>query len=137
MLGTLEALAIGTAGGLLFLIANLPGGLISGAMIAVGIAAIAGRPLAVPAIITQTMLQAAAAPLGLAAMLVCSLGAAVLLQLIKFPASWMFGAMLAAGILHGTGLVEGGLPPWMRGIALIGIGALIGSRFARMRVRTL
>jgi membrane AbrB-like protein len=249
--GTLEALAIGAAGGLLFLIANLPGGLISGAMIAVGIAAIAGRPLAVPAIITQTVLlllgisigsvvsrelinhisaypltigllalatfcstfgsslylqrshgwdrtsaflagspgalsqitilavergadlpaiavvqtlrviiltaalpmilaltgvtsstspalmQAAATPLGLAAMLVCSLGAAVLLQLIKFPASWMFGAMLAAGVLHGTGVVEGGLPPWMRGMALIGIGTLIGSRFARMRVRTL
>ncbi|MDU1669117.1 MAG: AbrB family transcriptional regulator, partial [Bradyrhizobium sp.] len=31
----------------------------------------------------------------------------------------------------------GGLPEWMRGIALIGIGALIGSRFARMRVKTL
>jgi membrane AbrB-like protein len=251
MLGTIEALAIGTAGGLLFLIANLPGGLISGAMIAVGIAAIAGRPLSVPPIITQTvllllgisigsvvsrelinhvsaypltigllalatfcstfgsslylqrvhgwdrtsaflagspgalsqitilavergadlpaiavvqtlrviiltaalpmvlaltgvssatspaLLQAAATPLGLAVMLVCALIGAALLQLIKFPASWMFGAMLAAGILHGVGLVEGGLPPWMRGIALIGIGALIGSRFARMRVRTL
>jgi membrane AbrB-like protein len=250
-LGTVEALAIGTVGGLLFLIANLPGGLISGAMIAVGIAAIAGRPLSVPPIITQTvllllgisigsvvsrelinhvsaypltigllalatfcstfgsslylqrvhgwdrtsaflagspgalsqitilavergadlpaiavvqtlrviiltaalpmvlaltgvssatspaLLQAAATPLGLAVMLVCALIGAVLLQLIKFPASWMFGAMIAAGILHGVGLVEGGLPPWMRGIALIGIGALIGSRFARMRVRTL
>jgi uncharacterized protein len=250
-LSALETLAIGTVGGLVFLIANLPGGLISGAMIAVGIAAIAGRPLAVPAIITQTlllllgisigsvvsrellthvsaypltigllalatfcstfgsslylqrvhgwdrtsaflagspgalsqitilavergadlpaiavvqtlrvivltaalpmvlavagvasasspaMLQAPASALGLAAMLVCSLAAAVLLQLIKFPASWMFGAMLAAGLLHGAGLVDGGLPAWMRGVALIGIGALIGSRFARMRIKTL
>ena len=49
----------------------------------------------------------------------------------------LFGAMVASGILHGTDLVEGGLPEWMRGIALIGIGALIGSRFARMRVKTL
>ena len=221
-LGTLETLAIGAAGGVLFLIANLPGGLISGAMIAVGIAAIAGRPLAVPRIVTQTLLlllgisigsvisrelidhvsaypltigllalatfcstfgsslylqrshgwdrtsaflagspgalsqitilavergadlpaiavvqtlrviiltaalplilalagvapttspallQPSATPLGLAAMLVCALVAAVLLQLIKFPASWMFGAMLAAGALHGLGLSKAG-----------------------------
>jgi membrane AbrB-like protein len=82
-------------------------------------------------------LQAVASPLGLLVMLVAALVAAVLLQLIKFPASWMFGAMLAAGLLHGVGWVEGGLPPWMRGMALVGIGALIGSRFARMRVKTL
>src|SRR5471032_1983276 len=49
----------------------------------------------------------------------------------------MFGAMIGSSLLHGTGLVEGGLPPWMRGIALIGIGALIGARFARMQARTL
>src|SRR5260370_2843555 len=51
-----ETLVIGTAGGALFLWANLPGGLISGAMIAVGVAAIAGRPLAMPLILTQTVL---------------------------------------------------------------------------------
>ena len=39
----LETLVIGTAGGMLFLWANLPGGLISGAMSAVGGAALAGR----------------------------------------------------------------------------------------------
>src|ERR1700736_577781 len=55
-LNVLETLAIGAAGGALFLLAHLPGGLISGAMIAVGIAAIAGRPLAVPPILTQTVL---------------------------------------------------------------------------------
>ncbi len=250
-LSAIETLAIGTAGGLVFLFAHLPGGLISGAMVATGIAAIAGRPLAVPAIVTQTLLlllgisigsvvsrdlinhvsaypvtigllalatfcstfasslylqrihgwdrtsaflagspgalsqitilavergadlpaiavvqtlrviiltaalplvlaiagvtpssspamaMPVASPLGLAAMLVGSLAVSVLLQLIKFPASWLFGAMLGAGLLHGLGWVDGGLPPWMRGVALIGIGALIGSRFARMRVKTL
>src|SRR6202022_1934281 len=55
-LNALETLVIGAAGGALFLWANLPGGLISGAMISVGIAAIAGRPLAVPPILTQTVL---------------------------------------------------------------------------------
>src|SRR5713101_165893 len=56
ILNVIETLAIGTAGGALFLLLNLPGGLISGAMIAVGVAAIAGRPLAVPPILTQTVL---------------------------------------------------------------------------------
>src|ERR1700743_2526932 len=56
ILNVLETLAIGTAGGALFLWANLPGGLISGAMIAVGIAAIAGRPLHVPPLVTQAVL---------------------------------------------------------------------------------
>src|ERR1700736_1370274 len=55
-LNVLETLAIGAAGGALFLWASLPGGLISGAMIAVGIAAIAGRPLFVPPILAQTVL---------------------------------------------------------------------------------
>src|SRR6201994_3764901 len=44
-LKALETLAIGSAGGLLFLWLELPGGLISGAMIAVAGAGIAGRPL--------------------------------------------------------------------------------------------
>src|SRR6266853_4688466 len=56
ILNVLETLAIGSAGGALFLWANLPGGLISGAMIAVGAAAIAGRPLTMPPILTQTVL---------------------------------------------------------------------------------
>ena len=56
VLGTAETLIIGAAGGLVFLVAGLPGGLISGSMIAVGIAAIAGRQLAVPALLTQTVL---------------------------------------------------------------------------------
>src|SRR3989449_8976458 len=55
-LRVLETIAIGTGGGLLFLWANLPGGLISGAMIAVGIAALAGRKLSLPPILTQTVL---------------------------------------------------------------------------------
>src|SRR5450432_524471 len=249
ILNVIETLAIGTAGGALFLLLNLPGGLISGAMIAVGVAAIAGRPLAVPPILTQAVLvllgislgslvsrqllqhigaypltiallalatfcstfgsslylqrfhgwdqtsallagspgalsqitmlaaekgadvpaiavvqtvrviiltaalplllaltgiatssaaaAAIASPLELAELIAASGAAALLLRLTKFPASWMFGAMIGSSLLHGTGLVEGGLPPWMRGVALIGIGALIGARFARMKAKTL
>jgi uncharacterized protein len=251
ILNVLETLVIGTAGGALFLWAHLPGGLISGAMIAVGIAAIAGRPLAMPPIMTQTVLvvlgisigslmsrqllqhvsayplsiallalatfcstfgsslylqrvhgwdrtsaflagspgalsqitilaiekgadvsaiavvqtmrviiltaalpllltltgiapaaaptlaTAIASPLELTELIAASVAVALLLRLIKFPASWMFGAMIGSSVLHGAGLVEGGLPPWVRGVALVGIGALIGSRFARMKLKTL
>ncbi len=249
---TVETLAIGSAGGLLFQWANLPGGLISGSMIAVGIAALAGRPLSVPPHVTQTVLvllglslgsvvsrqlvqqvsaypvtifllalstfcatfgssiylqrvhgwdrtsaflagspgalsqitmlavergadlpaiavvqtmrviiltaalplvlalagiapasspagpiASVASPFALLELLGAALALAFLLRLLKFPASWMFGAMVASSVLHGTGLVEGGLPPWVRAVSLVGIGALIGSRFARMKLKVL
>ena len=250
-LSVLETLAIGTAGGLLFVAAHLPGGLISGAMLAVGIAAMAGRPLSVPPILTQSILvvlgislgsvvsrqliqhvgaypmtiallalatfcstfgssyylqrvhgwdrtsaflagspgalsqitilavergadlpaiavvqtlrvialtaalplllalgglapaaapaltMTTASPLELAGLVAAALALSMLLRLVKFPASWMFGAMIASGALHGMGLIEGGLPPWLRNVALVGIGALIGTRFARIKTRTL
>jgi len=246
-----ETLAIGGIGGLVFLWANLPGGLISGAMIAVGAAALAGRPLSLPPHVTQALLLllgislgsvvsreliqhvsaypvtitllalatfcstfgsslylqrvhnwdrtsaflaaspgalsqitllavergadlpgiavvqtmrviilTAALPMllalagkaipafpalltgpaslpGLLALGAASLALALVFRLLSFPASWMFGAMIASGGLHGAGLVDGGLPIWMRGGALVGIGALIGTRFARMTTKVL
>src|SRR5260370_42450569 len=80
---------------------------------------------------------AIASPLELTELIAASVAAALLLRLAKFPASWMFGAMIGSSLLHGTGLIEGGLPPSGRRIALVGIGALIGSRFARTTTRTL
>src|SRR4030081_4059575 len=78
LLATLETLGIGAAGGLLFLWAGLPGGLISGAMTAVGIAALAGRPLIVPPLLTQTVLV----------LLGISLGSLVSRQLIQHMGSY-------------------------------------------------
>jgi membrane AbrB-like protein len=78
-----------------------------------------------------------ASPLELAVLAAAAIAVALLLRLAKFPASWMFGAMIASSLLHGTGLIEGGLPPWMRGVALVGIGAVIGTRFARISKSTL
>src|SRR6476469_5861516 len=75
---TLETLAVGGAGGLLFLWAGLPGGLISGAMFAVGGAALAGRSLALPPILTQTVLL----------LLGISLGTLVSRQLIQHMSSY-------------------------------------------------
>jgi len=245
-----ETLALGIGGGALFVWANLPGGLISGAMIAVAIAALAGRPVGLPPALTQTILVmlgislgsvaskgllqhmsaypvtvsllalatfcatfgsgvylqrvhgwdktsallagspgalsqiimlaveqganvpaiavvqtmrviiltaglplllaatglmapappashiAIASPLELAVLVAAAVGVALLLRWVKFPASWMFGAMIGSALLHGSGVIEGGLPPWLRAAALIGIGALIGTRFARVSMRT-
>ena len=247
----LETLAIGTIGGLLFLVTGLPGGLITGAMLAVGSAAMLGRSMAVPAHLTQAVLvllgislgslmsrqllqhvgaypltigllalatfcttfgssyylqrlhgwdrtsaflaaspgalsqiallaiekgadmpaiavvqtlrviiltaalplilvatgltsssapaltMTVASPLGLVGLIGASVSVSLLLRMAKFPASWLFGAMIGSSVLHGTGLIDGGLPPLVRGVALIGIGTLIGSRFSRMKSSTL
>jgi uncharacterized protein len=247
----LETLAIGIAGGVLFLVTGLPGGLISGAMLAVAAAAMLGRPMAVPAHLTQAVLvllgislgslmsrqllqhigaypltigflalatfcttfgsayylqrlhgwdrtsaflaaspgalsqiallaiekgadmpaiavvqtlrviiltaalplilvatgltstsgpnltMTVASPLGLVGLIGASVSVSLLLRMVNFPASWLFGAMVGSSVLHGAGLIDGGLPPVVRGIALIGIGTLIGSRFSRMKSSTL
>ena len=247
----LETLAIGTVGGVLFLITGLPGGLISGAMLAVAAAAMTGRSMAVPAHLTQAVLvmlgimlgslmsrqllqhisaypltigllalatfcvtfgsslylqrlhgwdrtsaflaaspgalsqiallaiekgadmpaiavvqtlrviiltaalplilvatgltsasapaltTTIASPLGLIGLIGAAVAVSLVLRMAKFPASWLFGAMIGSSVLHGTGLIDGGLPPIVRGIALVGIGTLIGSRFSRMKMSTL
>ena len=85
-LNVLETLVIGTAGGALFLWANLPGGLITGAMIAVGGAATAGRPLVVPAIMTQAVLV----------LLGISLGSLISRQLLQHLGAYPFTLVLLA-----------------------------------------
>ena len=59
-----------------------------------------------------------------------STAAAVALQAIRFPGGLMFGAMLASAVLHGSGTIEAVLPWWVAAAAVIGIGAVTGSRFA-------
>ena len=59
-----------------------------------------------------------------------STAAAVLLQTIRFPGGLMFGSMLATAVLHGTGIIDAVLPWWVAAFAVIGIGAVTGSRFA-------
>jgi hypothetical protein len=247
----LETLAIGTVGGVLFLVAGLPGGLISGAMLAVAAAAMTGRTMAVPAHLTQAVLlmlgimlgslmsrqllqhisaypltigllalatfcvtfgssyylqrlhgwdrtsaflaaspgalsqiallaiekgadmpaiavvqtlrviiltaalplilvatgltaasapaltMSVASPLGLVGLIGAAVAVSLVLRMAKFPASWLFGAMIGSSVLHGMAWIDGGLPPIVRNIALVGIGTLIGSRFSRMKTTTL
>src|SRR5579872_1163097 len=221
-LQVIEALSIGAIGGLIFLLTGLPGGLISGAMLSVGVAAMLGRRLSVPPHLTQGVLvllgislgslmsrqllqhvsdypltigllalatfcttfgssyylqrvhgwertmaflaatpgalsqiailaiergvdmgpiavvqtlrviiltaalplilvltgltsasapalsTTVASPLGLFALICASVAVSILLRIVSFPASWLFGAMVGSAILHGAGLVEGG-----------------------------
>jgi membrane AbrB-like protein len=78
-----------------------------------------------------------ASPLGLAELAAAAVAVSLLMRWIKFPASWMFGAMMASSVLHGAGLVHGTLPQWAYITALVGIGSLIGSRFGKISPRTI
>src|ERR1700687_3091728 len=104
-LNVLETLAIGAAGGAVFLGASLPGGLISGAMIAVGIAVTAGRPLTMPPILTQTVLVLLGISLGslMSRQLLQHMGAyplsIALLALATFCST--FGSSLYLQRIHG------------------------------------
>ena len=56
---------------------------------------------------------------------------------MRLPGGLMFGAMLGSGILHGGGFIAAVLPWWVAGAAVIGIGAVTGSRFVNTDPRTL
>ena len=66
----------------------------------------------------------------LAILVSVSTAAAIFLRTIRFPGGLMFGAMLASAVLHGSGYVDAVLPWWVAAFAVIGIGAVTGSRFA-------
>src|ERR1700687_942621 len=127
-LNVIETLAIGTAGGALFLLLHLPGGLISGAMIAVGIAAIAGRPLSLPPILTQTVLVLLGISLGslMSRQLLQHVGAypltIALLALATFCST--FGSSLYLQRVHGwdqTSAFLAGRPGWLSQITMLAI----------------
>eukprot|EP01035_Chromulina_nebulosa_P001372 gene1372-1827_t len=60
----LETLAIGAVGGALFYLAELPGGLISGAMIAVAVVGVSGRPVGLPQPLAHVILMTLGMSLG-------------------------------------------------------------------------
>ena len=93
-----------------------------------GVAAGAGRmhPLTVSAFSLQMLTLVA----------VSTVSAVVLTQL-RFPGGWLFGALVGSGALHGAGFVEGRLPLWIGIVAMVGLGAINGSRFAHTDRRML
>lgn len=78
-----------------------------------------------------------ATAMALAQLAVAAVVVSLFMRWIRFPASWMFGAMLASSVLHGSGLIHGALPQWAYIAALAGIGTLIGSRFGKISPRTI
>ncbi|MDB5653977.1 MAG: putative ammonia monooxygenase [Tardiphaga sp.] len=78
-----------------------------------------------------------ATALALLELAIAAVAMSLLMRWIRFPASWMFGAMAASSLLHGAGLVHGTLPQWAYIVAITGIGTLIGSRFGKISPRTI
>lgn len=80
----LETLLIGTVGGAVLTFAGIPAGWLSGAMIAVAIAALGGRPMGIPAPLARVVFV----------LIGISLGGAVTPETLKGVATWPFSVVL-------------------------------------------
>jgi len=78
-----------------------------------------------------------AGPLAWVALLAASVAGVGLARWLKWPVPVFLGALLGSAVLHAAGTVTVGLPPSVFQVAAAGIGAVIGSRFAGIRVRDL
>lgn len=56
-------------------------------------------------------------------------------QRFRLPGGLLFGAMFASAGLHGSALIDVGMPWWVTNTAAIALGAIIGARFSNMRFR--
>jgi membrane AbrB-like protein len=63
--------------------------------------------------------------------------AAIGLYRIGFSGGFFFGPMVVSALLHGGGFIELRPPGWFANMAMIGLGAVNGSRFANTSFRTL
>jgi membrane AbrB-like protein len=77
------------------------------------------------------------APAELTILVVSSTALGWLVFRLRLPGGLMFGSMLASVILHGGGYIHAILPWWVVYAAVIGIGAVTGSRFANTDPLTL
>jgi membrane AbrB-like protein len=73
----------------------------------------------------------------LAILIAVSVASAYVLQWLRFPGGILFGSLLGSAVLHGTGWIEVALPNWVAYAAMIGTGAVAGSRFSDMTLRML
>jgi membrane AbrB-like protein len=88
--------------------------------------------------ITERFSGAGAASLAELAILTgVSTASAIVFWRLRLPGGLMFGAMIGSGVLHGGGFIAISLPWWVAIAAVIGIGAVSGSRFANTEPRTL
>jgi membrane AbrB-like protein len=56
---------------------------------------------------------------------------------LRLPGGLIFGSMMASAVLHGLGYVSAVLPWWVASAAVVGIGAVTGSRFSGTAPMTL
>ncbi len=70
-------------------------------------------------------------------LVVASSVTAAIAHAVRFPGGYIFGAMLASAILHGSGLIHAVMPWWLVSAVMVGLGTVIGSRFANTGMRLL
>lgn len=88
-------------------------------------------------IVRHSTLRLADQTIELAMLVAASVASAYALQWLRFPGGILFGALLGSAVLHGTGLIHVALPTWLADAAMIGTGAVAGSRFSGMTLRML
>lgn len=82
--------------------------------------------------------QTPGAPLGeLLILVVVSTLTALIIAKLRLPGGLLFGALIGSGFLHGGGFIQAVLPWWLMAIAVIGLGAVTGARFANTSLRML
>lgn len=47
---------------------------------------------------------------------------------VRFPGGLLFGAMFTSAALHGSGLIQAVMPPWVANTAMVTLGAVVGGR---------
>jgi uncharacterized protein len=99
------------------------------ALILFGLAGPAGFPVSGPGVMD--------APWQAALLVGAGIVAAVGLYRVGFSGGFFFGPMVVSAILHGSGFIELRPPGWFANLAMIGLGAVNGSRFAHTPFRTL
>jgi membrane AbrB-like protein len=77
------------------------------------------------------------APWQAALLIGAGVAAAVGLYRVGFSGGFFFGPMVVSAILHGSGFIELRPPGWFANLAMVGLGAVNGSRFAHTPFRTL
>jgi membrane AbrB-like protein len=100
-------------------------------ILAVGVpAGLALFGLAGPARLPQGSLAIADAPGELVILVGLSVTIALILLKSGFPGGLIFGPMVVSAILHGGDFIHITFPTWFANIAMVGLGAVSGSRFA-------
>ncbi|MCW5682354.1 MAG: AbrB family transcriptional regulator [Xanthobacteraceae bacterium] len=101
-----------------FLIAALPG-----ALLAAGLSPHAGAVPPAAAVHTASLND-------MLIMAGTGIASALIAERLRVPAGLMIGPMIVNGVLHGSGYVQGNIPPVLLLISFVVLGAFTGTRFA-------